>query len=80
MAAVVRPVGVEHPDLGQAWVALFLVAEIGLAELHVFGGHREAEIGAEGGGVLGGEAGEDRDVVRRGWGLAVGKRRHGDFV
>ena len=80
VAAVVGPVSVEHPQLGEARVALFLVAEIGLAEGHVLGGHREAEVRAQGGGVVGREAGEDGDV---GWGsgfVATGDRRHGDFV
>ncbi len=47
VAAVVGPVGVQHPDFGDAGVAVFLVAEIGLAEGDIRGGHGKAELGAE---------------------------------
>ena len=77
VAAVVGPVGVEHLELGDAGVAFFLVAEVGLAEGDVLGGHGEAVFGADGGGVGGGEAGENADVgggggVRRSQTAATG--------
>ena len=40
VAAVVGPIGVEHADFGDAWFAIFLIAEIGLAKCHIGGGHR----------------------------------------
>ena len=80
VAAVVGPVGVQHFDLGDAGVAVFFVAEVGLTERDILGGHGEGEFGAEGGGVLAGEAGEDGDVSGGVWGVAVANRRHGDFV
>ena len=80
MAAVVGPVGVEHPDFGDARVALLLVAEVGLAEGDVLGGHRETELGADGGGVAGGEAFEDGDVGGSGLRTTVTDRRYRDFV
>ena len=43
VAAVVGPIRVQHPDLGQAWVALLLVAEIALAESDVSLRHRQPE-------------------------------------
>ena len=80
MTAVIRPVGVEHSQLGEAWIAFFFVAEIGLAEFYVLNRHCKGEIVAEGGGVLGCEVGEDRDIS--GWrgDCAVRNRGHGDFV
>ncbi len=62
MAAVVGPVGVEHLELGDARVAVFLVAKVGLAEGDIGGGHGEAVFGADGGGIGGGEAVEGADV------------------
>ena len=62
VAAVVGPVGVEHPDFRQAWVALFLVAEIVLTEGHVLGRHGEPEVLTKRMRVEQGKAGKDRDV------------------
>ena len=48
VAAVVGPVGVEHPDFRQARVALFLMVEIVLTEGHVLRRHGETEVLAKG--------------------------------
>ena len=41
MAAVVRPVGIDHADFGDGRVALLGVAEVGLQELEVVKVHRK---------------------------------------
>ena len=80
VTTMIGPVGVEHPDLGQAGVALLLIAEIGLAKRDIFGGHREAEVSAHSGGIEGGETGEDGNVCGGGRGLLLGKLRDGDLM
>ena len=48
VAAVIRPIGVDHADLGDGGVAV-LAAEVFLAELDVGEVHRQAALGDEGG-------------------------------
>ena len=44
MPAMVGPVCIYHPDLGNGGVAVFLVLEIGLAELDVIEIHSKTEL------------------------------------
>ena len=66
VAAVVGPVGVHHPDLGDGGVPLLLVPEVGLEELQVVQVHGQTQGGqqpAQTGLVQGGEALNDGHVV-----------------
>ena len=63
---MVGPIGVDGPELGQAGIALFLVAEVGLTELKVAGGHGHAQIPDHPGNFLkaqGGKAGDGLYVL-----------------
>ena len=61
MAAVVGPVGVHHPDLGDGGVPALVVPEVGLEEFQVIQVHGQAQLLQQGGEprlVQGGEAGQ----------------------
>lgn len=82
VTTVVRPVGVEHAELGDGGFAV-LALEILLGVDEVAGGHGEAEfaaVGVEVGLGFGIEAGEDGDVVWDGAGLGLGLGGDGDLV
>ena len=64
VAAVVGPVGIHHPDLGNGGIPPLLIPEIGLQKLQIVQIHGKAQIfpqGVQPGGVHGGKASDGAD-------------------
>ncbi len=84
VSAVVRPVGIQHADLGDGGIAVLGIAEIGLNELEIRPGHGKTQGGIQffqRAVIHGGKSVEDLHIIRFGiFGLQGGGLFHSRFA